>query len=595
LSKTTEARLRIGNRKQVWDLDVVADQAPVVAFSDAPEADKRDRLNLIFDLSDDYGVETLALELRPLVNEGEDTPEAEPVEVPLRGAPVRTAEAVSQPIDLSRHRWAGRKAVGVLIATDGKGQVARSEPAYFTVPNKIFIEPLAKAVVEQRALVLEGFVDNEGAYAPEGERDYYARFDTWEPELRLARAPEPIQRAAVLIDAVTEEPQGAFDDPAVYMGLRNVASRLRYARDADALVGLDEDLWSIAIRAEFGRIGTALENMRRAQEQLNAAIARRAPQREVDTLFDRYNEAVDQYMEALREDAEMGDQAAQGAGGAGGRNVDEIQELLDAIEEANRIGDTEGARLALARLAELLENMKIELQPGGAGGGSGQPPPGGEISEEMRESLEELADLIGEQRELRDDTEQAEAQEGEGQEGQGEPEGEGEQPGQGSASGSGDLAERQDDLRGGLGTLQQLVPEADAQGLGEAGDEAQAALDDAGEAMDRAAEALGEGDLGGAQEAQDEAIAALREAGRGLAQALREQGQEGQDTQEAEAGNPLGEQNGGSENSDREQDLNGQDNARRSREILDELRRRASEQERSEEERNYLDRLMKRF
>ena len=407
-----------------------------------------------------------------------------------------------------------------------------------------------------------------------------------------------MQRAAVLIDAVTEEPEGAFDDPAVYMGLRNAASRLRYARDVDGLAGLDEDLWRIAIRAEFGRIGTALENMRRAQEQLNAAIARRAPQREVDTLFDRYNEAVDAYMEVLREEAEMSESVANSGAGGGGRNVDEIQELLDAIEEANRIGDTEGARLALARLAELLENMKIELSPSGGGGGGGQPQSAGEMSEEMKESLEDLADLLGEQRDLRDDTEQAEAQNGDqsGEAGESQSDGQqgGEQDGQ-QSGGAEALADRQEDLRGGLGALQQLVPEAEAQGLGEAGDDAQASLDDAAEAMERAGEALESGNLGEAQEAQDDAIAALREAGRGLAQALRDQGEEGENSREAEAGDPLGRDGQGGEFSDRDQDLDSRSPAERSREILEELRRRSSEQERDAEERRYLDRLMKRF
>jgi len=167
-----------------------------------------------------------------------------------------------------------------------------------------------------------------------------------------------------------------------------------------------DTLWSIAIRAEFGSLGTALEEMREAEANLNEGIARRAPQREIDTLFQRYDEAVERYIKQLTEEAEMVD--AEGGGGGGGRNTDEIEELLKAIEEANRIGDTEGARLALKKLADLLENMKIQMAKGGQGeGGDGSP---GEMSEEMKESLEDLADLLGEQRELKDETEQADKQ-----------------------------------------------------------------------------------------------------------------------------------------------------------------------------------------
>ena len=44
-----------------------------------------------------------------------------------------------------------------------------------------------------------------------------------------------------------------------------------------------------------------------------------------------------------------------------------------------------------------------------------------------------------------------------------------------------------------------------------------------------------------------------------------------------------------------ESDIDTRDNAERSREILEELRRRASEAEREQQERDYLDRLLRRF
>ena len=586
------ASLRLGNRRQAYALSVIPDLPPDAAFAQVPEADKRDRLALRYGLEDDYGVETLQLELQPLVDEGEP-PAPEAVDVPLRGAPVAEAEDVLQPIDLSRHRWAGRKARGVLVATDGKGQVARSEPAFFTVPDKIFVEPLAKAVVEQRALVMEGLL---GEYSAPKTDETRPVFSTWEPEARLDRAPGELRHAALLIDAVTEMPGDTFADPVLYMGLRNASSRLRYAREMEALEGLDDELWSMALRAEFGRLGTALEDMRRAQEALNAAIARRAPQREVDTLFDRYNEAVDRYIETLSENAEEAEAMANQAGGGQNRNVDEIQELLDAIEEANRIGDTEGARLALARLAELLENMKIQKSQQ-AGGGSGQGDPSqGEMSEEMRESLEDLAELLGEQRDLRDDTEQAERAEREGeQDGQDGEEGrEGAEQGgeQQGGSSPGELAQRQDALQGGLGELSELLPEGEAGS--EAGEEAEDALGNARRFMELAEDALANGELGEAQAAQDEAIRELREAGRGLAEALAAQRETGEE-RSAEAGNPLGQERGEGQDGNREQDITAQDPAARSRAILEELRRRASEQDRSAEEREYLERLMQRF
>ena len=437
-----------------------------------------------------------------------------------------------------------------------------------------------------------------------------------------------MQRAALLIEAVTDRPEGVFSDPTVYLGLRNVRSRLRYARDPKILKPIPDELWSIALRAEFGVLGTALQEMREAEQALREGMARRAPQREIDTLFDRYNNAVDAYTEELRRKAmEEGNFAEeQGGGGAGGlQSADEIQELLKAIEEANKAGDVEGARRALARLAEVLENMEIQLSRS-TGSGDGDGLQGG-MSEEMKENLEELADLLGEQRELQDETEEAERQ-------QNESNTDGTDEGEKPSLSPGELAERQEKLQELLGRLDeeagntaqldannnneaagdnnsedesgsQSGEEGNQSGAGEENENgsssagstetAQEQLNRAQGAMAGAAEALSRGDFTGAGEAQSEAIQALREAGEAMAETALSQGN-GQ-----EAGNnegetdPLGRQNNGVESRNSEADIDGRDNATRSRELMEELRRRAAEQERAKEERDYLERLLKRF
>ena len=349
--------------------------------------------------------------------------------------------------------------------------------------------------------------------------------------------------------------------------------------------------------------------MREAEQALRDGIARRAPKREIDTLFDRYNEAVDRYMDELRRKAMEEGNFAQndGGGGGGGQNMDEIQALLDAIEEANRLGDTEGARLALARLAELLENMQIQLAMGGDGEGEGMP---GEMSEEMKKALEELADLLGEQRELQDETQQAEneALRRELEDSLSQPGGtpseeseDGEQAGSGSLSPE-ELAERQsaieemlEGLREGMAEGGEPFPEFSEDGEdGEGAGNPNESLDEAERAMERSAEALGQGDFNESQDAQREAIEALRQAGQAIAE--QAEGQDGESSQEASNGDdPLGRSDGGENDPNAEADLEQRDNAKRSRELLKELRRRAAEQEREKEEREYLDRLLKRF
>ena len=646
-SKST-ARWRIGTLEKKWALNVLPDNPPTVSVDSEMKADKRDRLGFTYSFEDDYGVEELTLEMRLLTDSPQLADKQSSVSIPLSSGSVKRAEEADAVLDLTKHEWAGRKVAGRLMAKDGLGQTTQSEETFFTVPDKIFIEPLAKAIIEQRGLVIDGQAEY-AALPPPPPEDIAPIHDEYEPDYRMDRAPASIQRAALLIDVVTDKPAGLFQDPAIFMGLKNVHGRLRYAREQRDLRGIPEDLWSIALRAEFGVLGTALEEMREAKRALQDGLARRAPEREIDTLFERYDEAVERYMEELRRKAiEEGNiQDAEGGGG-GGQNADEIAELLKAIEEANKAGDVEGARKALAQLAELLENMEIQLTRGGSGEGGEDSLPG-ELSEETQKALEELADLLGEQRELQDETRQAENEaEGEGEDGEDGQDGEqsGQQQGQqsGSSSGNaqgegaltpGELARRQGALQETLDALAQALPEegedgqsflddaetgnaaggeesedgqggggeedpdSENRGGGGEGDEesAEQALAEAGEAMQRSQESLESGDIGAAGDAQREAIRALRRAGQSLAESGRRDGEaegEGGDEQQAENEDPLGRNNGGVSD-ESEADIDPRDNATRARELREELRRRSSEQDRERLEREYLERLLKRF
>jgi len=624
VNRDATASYRIGTSEKKWRLDVAKDMPPTVVFDEAPDAGKRDRLIFSYSLEDDYGVESLVLSIA-LQDDPENT---EQVNITLPGSSVRNATKEPGGIDLTKHKWAGKKVRGRLLAVDGKRQVGSTEMHDFIVPDKIFVEPLAKAVAEQRQLMLAG----TAAYAavPKVQKtkpENQPLFNVGRPELAIERAPADVQRTALLIEAITDKPVGVFEDPSVYMGLRNIYRRLQLARERAELGGIPEDLWTIAIRAEFGRLGDALEDMQRAERALNNAMARRAPQREVDALFDRYNEAVDRYMEFLMLEAAKNakEQAADSEGGGDGQNyqMDEIQALLDAIEEANRMGDTAAARKALAKLAQLLENLKIQMAQGG-GGGDGSMGEG--MSEELKEALEELNDILGEQRRLRDETQDAGREEAdswdEGQdEGQSGNQGESQNGGPGGDQPSGgDLADQQGQIADMLGALDDAANSqsgADEDEAGEngggsedgekgsggaGGDDIKQALEGARGAMRESEQALEDGDFYRAGRAQSDAIDALRKAGEGLlaqeAERLRaEQGEDGEGGDNERAGgtpDPFGRE-GGDSVGESDVEVPEKSDQQRARELLEELRRRSGERERDETEREYLERLLEQF
>lgn len=614
INAKTTASFRIGEESQTWVLNVEEDTPPKIQFDDTPDAGKRDKLIFTYSLDDDFGVESLTLSMHLKGKPGN----TETVAVHIPGRSVRATDKEPASLDMTKHKWADKFVVGHLIAVDGKGQTGLSETEEFIIPNKIFVEPLAKAVAEQRLLMLEG----TQPYAPLSAKKLVTiddlenrpMFAIETPERSIERAPKSVQRTADLIEIITDHPVGIYDDPTVYMGLRHVYRRIQGARNQKALAGIPQDLWSIALRAEFGTLGEALEDMKAAERALNNAMARHAPQREVDTLFDRYDAAVERYMEELTlkaiEEAKNRDSNGDGEGGGGSSdfNTDEIQKLMDAIAEANRMGDTVAARKALAQLAELLENMKIEMSQGN-GGGDG--PSDDNMSEEMKEALEELNEILGEQRKLRDETLSSGRADSDTDRGEQSPDNE-----QGNEQGNenGTTPKSGDQLAQEQGQLNQLLDKLEdgakaggkedgaEEGAGGAGDisemmtpEIKQALEDARQAMRDSEDALKDGQYYRAGRAQSKAIDALREAGSGIyAEQAKKDTENGRNA------------NGNDENADpfgRENDQNGVgddldievDDRQRARELLEQLRKRSGEQERDKTERDYLERLLERF
>lgn len=649
------ASITVGRSQQIWDLNIGDDSLPTIDFKDPPTANKRDRLIFTYSAQDDFGLASIALSVRLKNNtsehDGTDTITLRP---PRQFAKEISDEPAS--LDLTKHQWAGKEVIGVLIATDGKGQSAKSEPVEFIIPDKIFIEPLAKAVAEQRALMLAA---KDIAYQPLAARaplntaslQNKPLYSVYEPERTILRAPSSVQRTADLIEIVTDQPVGIFDDPSVYMGLRHIYRQIKTAKQSADLNGIPENLWKIALRAEFGLLGDALADMQKAERALNNAMARHAPQREIDALFDRYNVAVDRYMEelfkkAIEEAKKKGKQGDKnGPEGGGNMQSDEIQKLLDAIEEANRLGDTVAARKALAQLAQLLERLKMQIDPNASGGGREGPNDQG-MSEEMQKALEELNEILGDQRKLRDDTQSSAIDDAlkqrEQQGGLNDGNGNQQNPkGKKGARSSDELANSQQELQDLLAKLEgsqglrdtlegktksgSKAGEEDGEGQngGSTGDEKsgdngggatgdednksgskaeddidiEQALKKARSAMGDAEDALNNEQYFRARRSQSEAIDALRQAGKGI-YALEADKMSERDGKDANAkggsDDPFGRENSGNGVGE-DIDLPTIDNQKKARDLLNELRKRSGEQGRDETEREYLERLLKQF
>lgn len=600
-----------GVLRGAFAITAIADKPPGIFLREVPKSNARGSLTLSYTLEDDYGVAKAEARFANPTVDGENF--AGP---PLVGAPkVELAlPAMTNGIgdadttaDLSEHPWAGARVTMTLVARDEGGNEGRSEPVEILLPQKPFANPLSRALVEQRRILVL----------------------------------DPGRRRDVLtaLDALMADPAVVGTPPSVYLGLRFAADNLMRARTDKQLVEVAEFLWGMALQLENGDLSDAEKALRQAEKDLRDAIDRKASDEEIQKLTQNLQAAMDKFLKELAEQQKNDKQenAQAQKGNAKSISPKDLQKLIERLREQARSGNREEAKKALDELQDILENLKTAKR--------GKPDP---QQRATAEGLNQLDQAMRDQQDLRDETfkqgrqgqddgqQQRQPQSGDqadqgdqdmqmprgGQQGsrpgqnlqgrqngqqpgggQGDLQAQGQQGGQGHQGPPKGFGARQRELRDRLAEIQKRLKQAG---------EGQGDLDEAGKAMREAENALRQGEDGNndAVDAQGRALDAMRKGAKKLADALQQQndpngqasaedqqpGQEGQqEGQQNSSSDPLGRRRGRSIDSTARFNPMGIPAAQRAQRVLEELRRRLGDPSRSQEEIDYLERLLRSY
>ncbi len=513
-----------------WPIHVVPDLPPTIEFAKQPEASARGALRLEYRAEDDYGVEGVKLLVRRPDDQAGGTLT---LDLDLPDQHAKTAQGASY-VDLTSHPWAGGKVQLQLVASDALGQTGSSDIIEATLPERAFLNPLARAIIEQRKALL--------------------------------RDPDGRDTVADTLDGLSVNPKLYNGDIVVFLALRTAADRLALNRDDDTVPVVAALLWDTAVRVEDGNALESQNDLRQSMQALQDALAQNAPQARIEQLMQDLQQQIDHYLQALSGQEQSPGQNPPPSGPSQAFSSKDFQGVLDRARDLSRAGARDQARNLLARLQDLLENLRAS-NPMDMHGPQGQ-------------SLGAIQDLMRRQQQLLDRSFRQSRQEGEGK-----------SPGD---------AEQQEALRRALGRA--------AQRLGEQGGEIPQSMSRADRAMRNAVEALKQGKPGEAVGSQTEALDALQQAARALAQRLANGydpsafGDPGGDLGPPRTPrDPFGRLDtengeGGDEGGDLRLGKSADDYAiEKAREILGELRKRAGEQQRPALERDYIDRLLKEF
>lgn len=549
-----------------WPIEIIPDNPPTIAFAKPPSATPRAALRLDYQASDDYSVESAKAVIR---RDGANADEA-PIEIdlPLPGLHLKEAQGTTYQ-DLTAHPWAGLPVTIRLSATDALGQTGDSEPVQMKLPERQFRNPIARAIIDQRKELVK------------------------DPKSRLA--------VAEILGDLNQRPALYRDDAVVYLALSMAQERLRLDDNAAATAAVIKLLWDTALRIEDGSMSLAERELRRLQQQLQDALAKGAPDAEIERLMSELREALDRYLQSLAEEMQRNPgQAQQPADPSQTITGRDLQRMLDKARDLARSGARDQARDLLSQLQNMLENLR-----------TAQPSNGDRGSNEAQQTMRGLREMMQRQQQLLDRSFRAQRQKGrsdrgEQRNGQQQP---GRQPGQpqtgngqdnGQMGDLGDEAGQQEGLRRMLGEMMRRLGD----GMGDIPEP----FGRAERAMRDAAGALQRGQAGDAIGPQTEALDQLQQAARDFAKQMQQKGngwgepddnatgaadRDQRDRTERDPfGRPL------SSNGTFDQgDVKIPDNnmLQKSRQILDELRRRAGERSRPEIELDYIERLLKRF
>ncbi len=536
-----------GRELAAWDIEVIADNAPVVTFTAAPETNNELKLRLPFEATDDYGLKSVTASVRRL--DGEPIPDGESeitLRLPFPGEGSISAKGKSSH-DLTSHVWAGLPVLVHLIAADERGQTGVSAVEPVVLPERHFTHIVARELVEVRK--------------------------------RLKATKQGRLLGTLKLDNISDEPHRFQDNTSAYLAIRVARERLARDKSAGTVSGVQKMLWDIALQLEEGLSALASRDLRAAQEALREALENNASLEELERLIDEVQRALERFLSALMQQLEQNGELPQLDPNTQTMTNEEFQRMLDRARELMRQGNRDAAREMMAQLQRMLESLR------GAQARNRQQQ---RQSREAQEAMRRLQGIIQRQQRLLDDTFRR-SQEGE--------------------TGDAPLEESQEEqesIRRQLGELMQRLGEMMGQvpqNLGQAERSMRQSERALGQGQPsqavgpqtEALEALRQG-------AQNAARALARRLGRGnrLGRSGRIGRFQGPELRGLRPGNrdPFGrpaEEDGTTGTATGNVDIPSEAEIQRAREILDELRRRAGDLWRPELELEYIERLLKRF
>ncbi len=578
-----ETAIEKGNRLTVehdgsvlasWPLEVVADMPPSVAFQRPPTATRRKTTRIDYSARDDYGLATVTAEVRRVGDKrGENAKPGIVLNLPLPGvAPAKAKGNVVR--NLTAHPWAGFEVSIRLIATDVAGLTGTTEDAVMTLPEREFNNPIARLIISNRKLLVEP-------------------------------TDEVIDTVTKALDRLLASPELYSNDTVVHLSLKVARERIQGKTDKEEdekdISSAQQLMWDTAIRLEEKQAELARRQLEKMQDKVRQALRDKTKDPALDKMMEELKRALDKYMEAMEKELERLEFFNRELPpNAQMLTQEDLKKMLEKAQELAMKGDRKGAEEMMAQLKEMLKQLEQQMAQSNPNSAAGRA--AAKARAKAQKAIHGLRELIKKQQALINKTYRLDKKI--------------DSPPRGQRGGVAE-AIQQEQLRRKLGDKMLEFHEAFGGIPGNMGE--------AERSMRDSAESLITGNLGQGTYQQAEALKEMRRSANSAQQQMQGQPggmmvgrgpgrgpgnrfgrfgpRDGRDRRgfprPGRDRDPFGRDNENVRNSgdnvDGPVEIPDQMDAKRAKEILEELRRRSADRRRSPAELDYIDRLLKQF
>lgn len=322
-----------------WDLVVEPDPAPLVRFPEPPGTVRPGETPLVrlpWAVSHPYGVVSLEARLRLV---GRPSAPALVVPIPLPGGAVKSASG-AQFADLTAHPWAGLPVTAQLVGRDAAGREGVSPPAEFTLPERNFINPVAKALIAVRR--------------------------------NLSLHPDLTEQAAGELDRIAALAGVWEHDAGAYLNLRAITYLLIEQDAGDVVPEAQARLWTLALHIENGLANRTLRSLEQARQALDKALAdaraaekagKPVDRRTLEALAKAFQKALQQHLQALAQEAKRNPLSQQFNPEMHPQATRRMQDLAGQARQRVESGDDKAAQQSMAELEKMLPMLRNKQEP----------------------------------------------------------------------------------------------------------------------------------------------------------------------------------------------------------------------------------------